>query len=412
MTKSSSSEMNGRQRLLLYILTVCAAALLCFSVYNSDRTTTQLAEPGSVAAAPRPFKSALQRSVQPAANPPVLLYPQPGANDSKAVLTSALDYTSAFHQVYQPHSYAVCPPPEGHQPCWLQLSKEVDCAALFDDYQKVLETHVPVFPAPRDLPQHLRDEFLLYNFTKISTFYFPQLSHAPNAEVPVWTNDTLKEYIIKAKARVQVGGYNKASLPIYQALDCHPVQGLTGAVFGTEKPWLEGMLFASGECHCQPGWWLGWTNHLHQQFALRQGFKDTSHGVSPYLVLCVRAEAPLDADTPGAPLLPLLFLHCPRLLAPYYSAGSGHITTIEFRTTVSHIPNHKVIKPLEWVQGFKAGTVPNVDYAFSFSSWEHDGLGRYGDPIDPWGDVKAVQRASCYVKPGEVMLSTWEGLRV
>lgn len=81
--------------------------------------------------------------------------------------------------------------------------------------------------------------------------------------------------------------------------------------------------------------------------------------------------------------------------------GSGHITTIEFRTTVSHIPNHRVIKPLEWVQGLKAGTLPNVDYAFSFSSWEHDGLGRYGDPIDPWGDVKAVQRASCYVKPGE-----------
>jgi hypothetical protein len=41
-----------------------------------------------------------------------------------------------------------------------------------------------------------------------------------------------------------------------------------------------------------------------------------------------------------------------------------------------------------------------VDFAVSYSSWEHDGLGRYGDPVDPWGDVKAMQRASCYVKPG------------
>lgn len=75
--------------------------------------------------------------------------------------------------------------------------------------------------------------------------------------------------------------------------------------------------------------------------------------------------------------------------------------TVEFRTTKSYIPNHQVIKPLDWVKGVQSGTFSPVDFAFSFSSWEHDGLGRYGDPIDPWGDVKAMQRASCYVKPGE-----------
>ncbi|GHT82956.1 hypothetical protein FACS1894137_02900 [Spirochaetia bacterium] len=34
-----------------------------------------------------------------------------------------------------------------------------------------------------------------------------------------------------------------------------------------------------------------------------------------------------------------------------------------------------------------------VDFAFSYSSFEHDGLGRYGDPIDPNGDIKAMQDA-------------------
>lgn len=53
------------------------------------------------------------------------------------------------------------------------------------------------------------------------------------------------------------------------------------------------------------------------------------------------------------------------------------------------------------MKGVQSGELDSVDFAFSFSSWEHDGLGRYGDPIDPWGDIKAVQRASCYVKPGE-----------
>lgn len=50
--------------------------------------------------------------------------------------------------------------------------------------------------------------------------------------------------------------------------------------------------------------------------------------------------------------------------------------------------------------------MPLVDFAISYSSWEHDGLGRYGDPVDPWGDVKAMQRASCYVKPGKFQHST------
>ena len=30
------------------------------------------------------------------------------------------------------------------------------------------------------------------------------------------------------------------------------------------------------------------------------------------------------------------------------------------------------------------------DIAFSISSFEHDGLGRYGDPIDPYGDFRAM----------------------
>jgi hypothetical protein len=34
-----------------------------------------------------------------------------------------------------------------------------------------------------------------------------------------------------------------------------------------------------------------------------------------------------------------------------------------------------------------------TDFAFSYSSFEHDGLGRYGDPIDPNGDIRAMQDA-------------------
>ena len=37
------------------------------------------------------------------------------------------------------------------------------------------------------------------------------------------------------------------------------------------------------------------------------------------------------------------------------------------------------------------------DFAISFSSFEHDGLGRYGDPIDPDGDLRAMKEAGTYL---------------
>ena len=40
---------------------------------------------------------------------------------------------------------------------------------------------------------------------------------------------------------------------------------------------------------------------------------------------------------------------------------------------------------------------------FSISSFEHSGLGRYGDPIDVDGDLKAMECASEHIKPGGLL---------
>ena len=37
---------------------------------------------------------------------------------------------------------------------------------------------------------------------------------------------------------------------------------------------------------------------------------------------------------------------------------------------------------------------------FSYSSLEHSGLGRYGDPLAPYGDAEAVAQMWCAVRPG------------
>ncbi|MDR3000797.1 MAG: DUF268 domain-containing protein [Fibromonadaceae bacterium] len=45
-----------------------------------------------------------------------------------------------------------------------------------------------------------------------------------------------------------------------------------------------------------------------------------------------------------------------------------------------------------------------VDVAISFSSFEHDGLGRYGDPLNPNGDFEAMKNAQDFLKDDGFML--------
>jgi hypothetical protein len=44
-----------------------------------------------------------------------------------------------------------------------------------------------------------------------------------------------------------------------------------------------------------------------------------------------------------------------------------------------------------------------TDFAISYSSFEHDGLGRYGDPIDPTGDLNAMKAAHNSLKDGGIL---------
>ena len=45
------------------------------------------------------------------------------------------------------------------------------------------------------------------------------------------------------------------------------------------------------------------------------------------------------------------------------------------------------------------------DAVLSFSSVEHDGLGRYGDPLHPEGDLAAVTEIRSFLTPGGLLLS-------
>jgi hypothetical protein len=64
---------------------------------------------------------------------------------------------------------------------------------------------------------------------------------------------------------------------------------------------------------------------------------------------------------------------------------------------------------LEWVHVFdylgdaiKQGLIENFDTSVSFSSIEHSGLGRYGDPLDPNDDLEAMKQVHCMLKPNGI----------
>lgn len=47
-----------------------------------------------------------------------------------------------------------------------------------------------------------------------------------------------------------------------------------------------------------------------------------------------------------------------------------------------------------------------ADCALSLSSFDHDGLGRYGDPIDPDADLNAMSAVQDVLKPDGVLFLT------
>lgn len=72
------------------------------------------------------------------------------------------------------------------------------------------------------------------------------------------------------------------------------------------------------------------------------------------------------------------------LMAKHFGAAS--VTVVEYS-------DRNNIEDIEYIKPDEVGE-RKFDVAISISSFEHDGLGRYGDPIDPIGDIKAM--AKCH----------------
>lgn len=85
-------------------------------------------------------------------------------------------------------------------------------------------------------------------------------------------------------------------------------------------------------------------------------------------------------------------------ISPFYesaciSFGAQSVTTIEYNKIIYFHPQMKTITPSEYDKN-----PIEFDAGLSISSFEHDGLGRYGDPLNPEADLEAMQKMKKIIK--------------
>jgi hypothetical protein len=89
----------------------------------------------------------------------------------------------------------------------------------------------------------------------------------------------------------------------------------------------------------------------------------------------------------------------PWVEAIIFSGGANNITTIEYGTILTHIPHHRAFTPADFANFYLVSPI-QFDFVISISSLEHSGLGRYGDSLNPRGDIDASEEVYCMLKPG------------
>lgn len=100
----------------------------------------------------------------------------------------------------------------------------------------------------------------------------------------------------------------------------------------------------------------------------------------------------------------------PWLEAIALEEGAKRITTLEYVPIESQHPQIETIVPKDFASKFLNGTLDQFDAMMSFSSFEHSGLGRYGDGLNPYGDLITMARVWCVLRDGgKVLISVPTG---
>jgi len=93
------------------------------------------------------------------------------------------------------------------------------------------------------------------------------------------------------------------------------------------------------------------------------------------------------------------------------AVGARHVTTLEYGQIDSQHAQIHTMTPDKMRQKYAAGILPKFDAVVTYSSVEHSGLGRYGDALNPWGDLLTIARAWCLTTDDALLVvnvPTWQ----
>lgn len=92
----------------------------------------------------------------------------------------------------------------------------------------------------------------------------------------------------------------------------------------------------------------------------------------------------------------------PWLESMLLTKGAKMVSTLEYKKLQSTHPQIQTLMPDEFDQLYWNGT--RFDALVTYSSLEHSGLGRYGDRLNPWGDLITMAKSWCILKPKSLAL--------
>jgi len=133
----------------------------------------------------------------------------------------------------------------------------------------------------------------------------------------------------------------------------------------------------------------------------RRGVLRGTYGVEETNILMQSLH---DAGVQGMKRALVIGSEIPWVEALCLAAGIEHVTTLEYGAIVSEHPSVATMTPDTFRQAQLQGKLEPFDAIVTYSSVEHAGLGRYGDALNPFGDLIAIARGWCVAKPGAVLV--------
>ena len=86
------------------------------------------------------------------------------------------------------------------------------------------------------------------------------------------------------------------------------------------------------------------------------------------------------------------------------AAGASHIVIVEYLPIKCMHPHIKTMTPDRFRNEYLEGKLPLFDAVLAYSSLDHTGLGRYGEILNPWGDITTLARCWCATRDDGMLI--------